>query len=293
MGILRKFIERNAKRGDRMGKRKRIHDHGDGKKTVIVYGNQQADSFWETEIREVKECSKAPKEIEVKISPLVKVKIEALMEKYSNIEWLAYLLGKDLHVEDIFVPNQKVSSGSVNNIDCKEFNTLPIVGVIHSHHNMGAFFSHTDDSYINQNHDISIVVSKNGPKGQVRWKTPCGAVKTVDAKIKLDLDVDFNEEDFLKEAGEKIKEHTYPVVTSFQGNWGKKIGNYHGCPNVNGQPWNKQEEKTEEENWDTGRDAETKVETDSDAYDNFMKTLSEEEKEIVAELEQLENMPLS
>lgn len=282
------FKNRNKKKRAEM-KEKRVHHHGDGKKTIIVCGNtsDQGDSFWETKIDEVGECSKAPKNVEVKISPIVKVKIEALMEEYKSIEWLAYLLGEGYSVKDIFIPEQTVTGGSVSDIKCDEFNELPIIGVMHSHHGMGSFFSQTDDSYINQNHDISIVVSKDGTKGQVRWKTPCGAVKIVDAKISLDFDVNFDSEEFIENVKTKIKKKTYATVAK---NWNRVYYGHPYYPQAMGQPWNRQEESTEE--WNTGRDSEIKNSSDS-SIEDFLNTLDEEERKIIAELEGLENMPLS
>ena len=37
----------------------------------------------------------------------------------------------------------------------------------------------------NQNHNLSLVIAKNGVAGQYRWKTPCGGLKIVDAKVKV------------------------------------------------------------------------------------------------------------
>lgn len=163
------------------------------------------DDAWEVKLDMVSACSKAPETILVLINPLAKTKIDLLMEKYKSREWLAYLVGKNNVVLDIVIPDQIASGASVTDVDFPNEKNLPIIGVIHSHHNMGAGFSGTDDEWINQNHNISIVISHTGMKGQVRWKSPCGAMKIVPATIRLNIQVDYDRSAFLKEADEKIK----------------------------------------------------------------------------------------
>lgn len=164
---------------------------------------------WEVEIPLVEECSKAPKNVIIWIDPLVKLKIDHLMKKMKNIEWLAYLTGEGYEVRDLVIPQQSVSSTTVKNIVCPDYNKLPIIGVIHSHHDMGTNFSHTDDEWINQNHDISLVVSKNNISGQVRWKTPCGSSKIIPVIIKLKMNVIMETEEFDKIINENIKKLQY------------------------------------------------------------------------------------
>ena len=193
----------------------------------VTYGggavNNHSDS-WEVEIDQVHECSKVPKEQKVLIELFAKRKIMALMKKYPSIEWLAYLLGDKENdpytVTDIFIPQQVVTATSVDNIVCEQFNELPIIGVMHSHHGMGNGFSGTDHEWINQNHNISLCISKSGIAGQVRFTTPCGALKIIPAKIKVKYpESDFNFDDWVKEETEKIKTRTYtaPAVNRWQG----------------------------------------------------------------------------
>jgi hypothetical protein len=131
-----------------------------------------------------------------------------LMKKYPNIEWLAYLLGdknEPYIVKDLFIPQQSVTATSVTNIVCPEFNNLPVIGVIHSHHGMGNGFSGTDHEWINQNHDISLCIAKSGIAGQVRVKTPCGALKIVSAKVIVRFPkINYDFEGWMKESTEKI-----------------------------------------------------------------------------------------
>jgi hypothetical protein len=164
---------------------------------------------WEVELDTVDSCGKAPQFIDVFIGPLAKVKIDRMMELFRNIEWLAYLVGEGNKVLDIVIPKQKVSSGSVTDIDSSVCNDGSVIGVIHSHHSMGNSFSKTDDDWINQNNDISLCISNNGINGQVRWKTPCGSLMSVKALVKTLIEVDFDVESFDKTVKENIEEKVY------------------------------------------------------------------------------------
>ena len=198
------------------------------------------DDAWEVKIDVINNCAKSPEKIKVKINPIVKSKIDYLMKKFIGTEWLAYLIGdadteekkaEENKVIDIFLPNQVVNSVNVDNIHCEEFNNLNIIGVIHSHHNMGNNFSSTDDDWINQNHNISLCVSKSGIKGHVRWKTPCGSYKIVEAKLVLNLNTNFDEKSFDEEIEKKIEKKTY---TNYVYKYNKNVrSNVNGVrPNV-------------------------------------------------------------
>jgi len=198
--------------------------------------NANANVGWDSGITYITNCDKAPENIIVNIDPIVRIKIDSLMEKFPHIEWLAYLIGEGTHVKDIFIPNQEITTASVDNVFCPEYNTLSSIGVIHSHHGMGNGFSGTDDDWINKNHDISLCISVGGINGQVRWKTPCGSTKIVNAKVVLKYGIDFDKESFFKIADDKIKKKTYPVYTGYVGNAGN-AGNANGHKyDVNGYP---------------------------------------------------------
>ena len=134
-----------------------------------------------------------------------------LMKEYPKIEWLAYLIGdKDdpYVVEDIHVPTQKVTSVTVSGIECPEFNQIGCIGVIHSHHGMGNGFSGTDHEWLNQNHNLSLCISKGGISGQVRHKTECGGLVIVPVgDVDVLYNIFFDKEDFIKIANEKIKKN--------------------------------------------------------------------------------------
>ncbi len=172
------------------------------------------DDDWEVELDIVKECSKVSDNGTsiVWIEPLAKVKIDALMEEYRAQEWLAYLLGdkEDMIVKDIFIPEQTATSARVDDVDCEDFNNISVIGVIHSHHGMGTGFSHTDHTYVNQNHDISLVVAHSGIAGQIRSKVPCGAMMITDAKVKMRFCVDgFEKDKFIDKVKTSIKKPSY------------------------------------------------------------------------------------
>lgn len=192
--------------------------------------NEQTGDTWEVKIDTVGDCSKAPEDITVKIDLEAKLKIDSLMEKYPNIEWLAYLIGQaevpedksidqdfakadPLHIVNIHIPEQQITATSVDNIECEEFNNLNIVGVIHSHHGMGTGFSGTDHAFINGNHNLSLVIAKNGVAGQYRWHTPCGSLKIVEeVKVKVIYpDFGFDKDSWLEEETKKIKKYVAPV----------------------------------------------------------------------------------
>jgi len=173
------------------------------------YDVTDVNDSWEVKIDTVKDCSKSPEKVDIFISQLAKCKIDALMKTYKGKEWLAYLIGNDLTIEDIFIPTQTITSVTINNVICPEYNSLKVIGVIHSHNEMGTNFSSTDKDWINQNHNISICISDDSINGQVRWKTPCGSLKIIEAKIKPKIDINFDDKLFIDNVKEKIKEKTY------------------------------------------------------------------------------------
>ena len=81
-------------------------------------------------------------------------------------EWLALLVGTrstdgmDVTVTELRIPLQERSRAECSLVN-KEPLTPDIVGVVHSHHTMGAFFSTTDDNELNPRFPVSIVVATN------------------------------------------------------------------------------------------------------------------------------------
>lgn len=83
-----------------------------------------------------------------------------------KIEWLILLTGKvitdgEVHVTGYSVPKQSRSQSSCNIVGNIELEG-DTVGVLHSHHTMGAFMSTTDDQHLNTRFPLSIVISSKG-----------------------------------------------------------------------------------------------------------------------------------
>lgn len=190
----------------------------------------------------VKNCGKRNEEKElVYIDYYVMAKVNHLMQKYPNLEWLAYLIGKDNIVEDMYIPEQKVTNASVTEIKGKP--EIGIIGVIHSHHNLGLHsFSGTDHAYINDNHDLSILVWNTGINGQKRIKLECGATMVVPIEIKC-FHPELNTAEWDKEADENISEKRYTFDA--HGVVGYDPG-YSFNPPVTTKTYNHAEKKTEE-----------------------------------------------
>ena len=213
------------------------HDKGGAFKTVTV----ARQNCWDAGIEILKSCDKVtvPK-YHISFDLLSHQKINKLKEFYPRLEWLAYLVGTVDHenakvvVEDLVIPDsQQVTTASVYNVEY-EWGVLPdgkqIIGVIHSHHTMGAFFSGTDDAYINQNHDVSIVVATakgREIKSQIRVKVPCGAyVLAEDITYSVNYPQVLDEAEFEASFKDKIKTYT-PVVTYVNSGY-NYLGNYSG-----------------------------------------------------------------
>lgn len=161
------------------------------------------------------------------IEPIPKYKIELLMEEYASQEWLAYLVGKvskknNIFVEDISVPpHESVTSASA---EAEPFN-IPddCVGIIHSHHSMGAFHSGTDQNYVDKNFLVSITVARNTAglsfDAVSCQQTPCGKTTTGKSVVKyVRPDPTFDSEAFLKEAKDNIDKGKFSRVVIRYGN---------------------------------------------------------------------------
>lgn len=187
---------------------------GDGKGTPVGFQVQvgPTEECWESGIEVIRSCGTAPQAVPVLIGPLAQAKINALMQAYPRIEWLAYLIGdsQNRYIEDIIVPKQEVTAVRVD-VDPAGVN-VPIIGVIHSHHGMGNGFSGTDHAYINQNHDISLCISHGGIAGQVRVATACGKFVIVKAQVFQHVE-GFDHSTFITEAKSLITEKTYNYNT--------------------------------------------------------------------------------
>ena len=191
-----------------------IKEHDKGGAFVKQIARTQ--TCWDSGIEILKTCGhmKIPK-YHVNFEVLADEKIKSLQDYFPNLEWLAYLVGevdhdkKNVLVTDLVIPDsQNVTGVNVYNVEYGWNEGKSIIGVIHSHHTMGAFFSGTDDAYINQNHDVSIVVSthRGSPiKGQVRMKTLCGSyILAEDLTFSVNRESELDSDKFVKEFTSKI-----------------------------------------------------------------------------------------
>jgi len=160
-------------------------------------------------------CSKAPDKAVVYCSSVARKKVNLYMKWAGRQEWLAYLIGKwisdhEVEVMDIALPNQAADSALVNQVDLENYNDLGVVGVIHSHHEMGgaghdkAGFSGHDEAFINSNHNVSLLVAKDGIAGHIRVKTPCGAFLRITAKVRQMDEVEVDEKKLKRSSKKKF-----------------------------------------------------------------------------------------
>jgi len=162
------------------------------------------------------------------LEPTARQKIQLLMGEYPNQEWLAYLKGRiseggSIFVEDISVPPHKEASRA--SAEAMPFH-IPkdCVGIIHSHHTMGAFHSGTDQAYVDKNFPVSITVARSN--GNLTYdavcysRTPCGKDMTLKSTVKyVQPQLLFNKEKFLKGAKGNIDKGkiVYKPLSGYEG----------------------------------------------------------------------------
>ena len=171
-------------------------------------------------------CSLA-KSPDIYIEAIPRQKIEYLLDAYPHREWLGYLVGtignKSVFVSELSIPPHREASGA--SAEAEPFN-IPenCVGVIHSHHSMGAFHSGTDQNFVDKNFPVSITVACKGGR-QLEFDavsyiiTPCGKASTGKSAVKYVLPKPlFDKDTFLAEAKKNINQG----IREFQlsDNWG-------------------------------------------------------------------------
>jgi len=143
---------------------------------------------WENKINVVTECRFLSAPLKLIICKEVLDKIDALMHRIYNSEWLGYLLGEEdttqYHINDIVIPQQKVSYARVEVTD--QDMQGHIIGTIHSHHSFGSFLSDIDEHHLVGNHPVTIVISHNDIKPYIRIKMPCGDYMLRETQIETD-----------------------------------------------------------------------------------------------------------
>lgn len=159
------------------------------------------DDYWEVKIDCVTACSKAKQEVPVFVSKQARQKAMLFMKWAKAREWLAYLVGEkkedgSYDITDLHLPDQRTSATLVDRVNAADYNSMTIVGVIHSHHEMGAgdedkpSFSGHDSEFINSNHNLSLLAGLDRKKGGfkvvgiARVETPCGSLMKVKAVVR-------------------------------------------------------------------------------------------------------------
>jgi len=96
-------------------------------------------------------------------------------------EWGAVFWVKDSTIADFKIPKQQVSSA-----ECEFAEDLGGDGIIHSHHDMGAFHSSQDDRHARNLYEYSIVISNSkGYAATRRRKLPCNGFGYVKVELHL------------------------------------------------------------------------------------------------------------
>ncbi len=166
------------------------------------------------------QCSlcKAPN---IYIEPIPADKIRLLMEEYSHTEWIGYLVGEenkdsgDIFVEDIVIPPHEETNGASCLAEPFHIPKKGCVGVIHSHHTMGAFHSGQDDHTVDRNFSISITVAKKSANLEYdaisHVTTPCGKHSLLRCSVKyIQPKPLFDRKEWLEKAKENIDKGLRP-----------------------------------------------------------------------------------
>ena len=183
--------------------------------------------------------------------------IQLLVEQTKD-EWLAYLDGEEkdegvVWVDNLRVPQQVASGGHVDVDEYVESDRH--VGVIHSHHTLGMkAFSHTDETYINGNHAMSLLINndKSSPfgfvvQGDYKREVPCGEQMVVPVKVTFAQYVLDEEQTWIGAAKARIKKFvsqhqvgTASRIPVYTGGQGQPMKVYSGGKEMSLEEWHKQ-----------------------------------------------------
>jgi hypothetical protein len=214
--------------------------------TVVSSTPAAREDFWEVEQDVVKACSKCDKAVNVFMNITSRRKAMLYMKWAGAREWLAYLVGEkiedDYHITDLYLPDQRTSATLVDQVDTEEFNQHSIVGVIHSHHEMGAgdadkpSFSGHDDAFINANHNLSLLAGRDSQRGGfkivgvARVKTPCDAFMQVKAKVRSMVEDPEADKAMKDEFLEKTQTQQQTYARNYGNGYGYGYNPYSGYP---------------------------------------------------------------
>ncbi len=180
------------------------------------------------------ECSLVQTKI-IYIEPIPRQKIGYLMSEYLHQEWMGYMVGEiqgnKVYMQDLSIPIHAQASGGMAEV-------VPFsepehcVGVIHSHHSMGAFHSGTDQEYVDKNYPVSVTVAcRTGSElefdATCYLRTPCGKGTTKKCEVKYVMfEPLFDRDVFLLEVKGRISQGRgevgqWPSPRALQ--WGKGL----------------------------------------------------------------------
>ena len=103
-----------------------------------------------------------------------------LLRKMENKEWGGVLTIKDKIITEFKIPEQEVTS-----TECEFKEELGGNGIIHSHHNMGAFHSSQDDNHARNLYEYSIVISNEGIIAIKRRQLPCEGFGYTEVEVQI------------------------------------------------------------------------------------------------------------
>lgn len=133
----------------------------------------------------------------VRLSEKLLRRAAGLCDKMGNLEWIAALVGTKVSdteylAEDFVVLDQEVH-GTHSQFTAKgdtQFARMKTIGIIHSHNNMGVFFSGIDENEAVK-HDVSIVTNNKGEFfGKTKFNLPCGGFVMKQAGFSFDYTVE-------------------------------------------------------------------------------------------------------
>lgn len=187
-----------------------LNRFGESKKPVT------AETEWKVDNDVVDKCgacnTDATEKPTVLMAFIVYRQILGMMEAMGTDEWLGYLVGKynngTHYVSSMIIPVQEVSGTDVEVVAMPRAEN--IIGTVHSHHNMGSFFSSTDVSYVGSNHDVTIVTSKyNKWVSKAKVKLPCDKFYLAEGTVYIDDPGIAEIDQFVEEAKGVIQKKAY------------------------------------------------------------------------------------
>jgi hypothetical protein len=104
-----------------------------------------------------------------------------ISQRMGKKEWGAVFWIKDNTIFDFRIPRQEVSS-----VDCEFKEELGGDGIVHSHHDMGAFHSSQDDAHARNLYEYSIVLANSdGYTATKRIKLPCHGFGYIKVQLQI------------------------------------------------------------------------------------------------------------